>query len=61
MFMLFRDIERRIFSIFKSSNAYKQIADTGQRVVMDFRHLNIRIANNNLAYPLVRDMFLVFR
>ena len=22
---------------------------------MDFRHLNIRMANNNLAYPLLKD------
>ena len=29
------------------------------RVVMDFRHLNDRIAKNNLAYPLVRYTFLV--
>ena len=28
-------------------------------VVMDFRHLNIRISKNNLAYPLVRDTFSV--
>ena len=28
-----------------------------KRVVTDFRHLNVRIANNNLAYPLVRDIF----
>ena len=28
-----------------------------KRVVMDFRHLNIRTAKNNLAYPLVGDMF----
>ena len=27
-----------------------------KRVVTDFRHLNVRIAKNNLAYPLVRDM-----
>ena len=26
-----------------------------KRVVTDFRHLNMRIAKNNLAYPLVRD------
>ena len=25
----------------------------------DFRHLNVRIAKNKLAYPLVRDTFLV--
>ena len=31
----------------------------GKRVVTDFRHLNVRIAKNYLAYPLVRDTFLV--
>ena len=30
-----------------------------KRVVTDFRHLNAMIAKNNLAYPLVRDTFLV--
>ena len=30
-----------------------------KRVVTDFRHLNVRIAKKNLAYPLVRDTFLV--
>ena len=30
-----------------------------KRVMADFRHLNVRIAKNNLAYPLVRDMFLM--
>ena len=28
-----------------------------KRVVTDFRHLNTRIAKNNLAYPLVNDTF----
>ena len=28
-------------------------------VVTDFRHLNVRIAKNNLVYPLVRDTFSV--
>ena len=28
-----------------------------ERVVTDFRHLNTRIAKNNLAYPLVKDTF----
>ena len=28
-----------------------------KRVVTDFRHLNMRIAKNNLAYPLLRDTF----
>ena len=30
-----------------------------KRVVTDFRHQNVRIAKNNLAYPLVRDTFSV--
>ena len=30
-----------------------------KKVVTDFRHLNVRIAKNNLAYPLVRDTFSV--
>ena len=30
-----------------------------KRVVTYFRHLNVRIAKNNLAYPLVRDTFSV--
>ena len=30
-----------------------------KRVVTDFRHLNMRIAKNNLACPLVRDTFSV--
>ena len=28
-----------------------------KRVVTDFRHLNMRIAKNKLAYPLLKDMF----
>ena len=28
-------------------------------MVTDFRHLNMRIASNNLAYPLLKDMFTV--
>ena len=30
-----------------------------KRVVMDFRHLNARIAKNNLANPLLKDTFSV--
>ena len=30
-----------------------------KRVVTDFRHLNVRIAKSNVAYPLVRDTFSV--
>ena len=28
-----------------------------KRVVTDFRHLNVRIGKNNLAYPLLKDIF----
>ena len=35
----------------------KVTQDTG--VVTDFRHLNARIAKDNLAYPLLKDTFLV--
>ena len=28
-----------------------------KKVVTDFRHLNMRIAKNNLVYPLLRDTF----
>ena len=30
-----------------------------KRVGMDFRHLNMHIAKNNLAYPLLKDTFLM--
>ena len=30
-----------------------------KRAVTDFRHLNVRIAKNNLAYPLLKDTFSV--
>ena len=30
-----------------------------KRVVTDFRHLNMRIAKKNLAYPLLKDMFML--
>ena len=30
-----------------------------KRVVTDFRYFNMRIAKNNLAYPLLKDMFIL--
>ena len=30
-----------------------------KRVMTDFRHLNVRIVKNNLAYPLLKDTFSV--
>ena len=34
-----------------------QKVTSDKRVVTDFRHLNMRIVKNNLAYPLLRDTF----
>ena len=59
MIMLFRDIERRIFVIFKPSDVNQQKLMQDKRVMMEFKHLNVRIAKNNLVYPLVRNMFSV--
>ena len=52
MIMLSRYIKGRIFTLFQPNNGYKQ-------VVIDFRHLNLRIAKNNLAYPSLKDTFSV--
>ena len=30
-----------------------------KRVVTDYRHLNVRIAKNNSAYPLLKDTFTI--
>ena len=30
-----------------------------KRVLTDFRHLKMRIAKNNLAYPFLKDMFML--
>ena len=57
--MLLGYIERRFFSLFKPSYASKQ--EINKRVVTDFRHLNMRIAKNNLAYPLLKDKFTLLR
>ena len=37
--------------------SHKVIQD--KRVETDFRHLSVKLAKNNLAYPLVRDTFSV--
>ena len=57
--MLFRYIKRRFFSIFKCSHVISRKVTQDKRVAMDFRHLNVRIVKNNLAYPLLKDTFLV--
>ena len=56
-FMLFTNIEGRILPYSSLVMLISQKLTQDKRVVMDFRHLNVRIAKNNLAYPLVRDPF----
>ena len=56
--MLLRYIKGRFFSIFKSMLISRKVTKD-KRVVTDFRHLNVRKAKNNLAYPLLKDTFLV--
>ena len=55
--MLLGNFEGRLFSLFKPSYAISRKMTQDKRVVTDFRHLNMRIAKNNLAYPLLKDTF----
>ena len=57
--MLLRCIKGRFFSIFKSVMLISRKVMKDKRVVADFRHLNVRIGKNNLAYPLLKDTFSV--
>ena len=48
------------FSVYSSPVMIKnRMVIKDKRVVTDFRHLNIRIAKYNLAYPLLMDTFSV--
>ena len=55
--MLFRNIKRRFSAYLSPVMLISQKLTSDKRVVTDFRHLNMRIAKNNLAYPLLRDTF----
>ena len=57
MIVLYGNSKRRILIILKPCNVDKQKLTKDERVVTDFRHLNVRIVKNNLAYPLVSDTF----
>ena len=48
------------FSAYSSPVMLKsRMVTQDKRVVTDFRHLNMRIGKNNLAYPLLKDTFSV--
>ena len=55
--MLFRNIEGRILAYSSPVMLISRKMTSDKRVVMDFRHLNMRIAKNNVACPLLRDTF----
>ena len=57
--MLSRYIEGKISSYSSPVMLISRKVTQDKTVVTDFRHLNVRIAKNNLAYPLVRDSFSV--
>ena len=53
-------LKEGFFSLFQPSYARSAENITkDKRVVTDFRHLNVQIAKNNLAYQLLKDMFSV--
>ena len=53
--MLFRHIKRRVLPYSSPVMLINRKLTNDKRVVTDFRHLNMRIAKNNLAYPLLKD------
>ena len=57
--MLSRNIKRKIFTHSRLVILISRKLTKAKRVVTDFRHLNVRIAKNNLAYSLLKDTFSV--
>ena len=55
--MLFRNIEGRILGYLSPVMLISRKMTSDKNVVTYFRHLNMRIATNNLTYPLLRDTF----
>ena len=59
MIILLRHIKRMVFLYSCPVMLISRKLTKDKRVVTDFRHLNVRTVNNNLAYPLLKDTFLV--
>ena len=57
--VLFRNIKRIFLAYSSPVMLISRKVTKDKRVVTDFKHLNIRIAKNNLAYPLLKDTFSV--
>ena len=57
--MLFGNIKEGFSANYSQVMLISRKVAKDKRVVTDFRHLNVRIAKNNLAYPLFKDTFSV--
>ena len=57
MIVLLRYPKRRLFIYSSPVILVRRKNTQDKRVLTDFRHLNMRIAKNNLAYPLIKDTF----
>ena len=57
--MLSRNNKRRFLILFQPVVLVSRKLRKDKTVVTDFRHLNVRIAQKNLAYPLLKDTFSV--
>ena len=57
--MLLTYIRRRFSAYSNPVMLISRKVTKDKRVVTDFRHLKVRIAKNNLAYPLLKDRFSV--
>ena len=59
MTVLFRHTKRSFSAYSSPVMLISRNMTKDKRVVMDFRHLNMHIAKNNLAYSLLKDTFLM--
>ena len=57
--MLFRILKEGFSAYSSPVMLISRKVTQNKRVVTDFRHLNIRIAKNNLTYPLLKNVFSV--
>ena len=51
--------KERVSAYFSTVMVISRKVMKDKRVVTDFRNLNVRIGKNNLAYPLLKDTFLL--
>ena len=59
MIVLLRHIKGRFSAYSSPMMLISRKVTKDKRVVTDFRHLNMHITKNNLAYPLLKDTLLM--